>query len=201
MLTGDKFNCRAPGVTAIVDTTPPTILGAPPDAVVKSSQLGAVPVVTSSDNWPCHDGKATLTVQKIPWTDCTATKAEYLYKLVRAWSAKDRAGNTAEAKQTVTVLDGDAPVIARAPADASVQCDAVPRLAPLAASDNDPCFSASSTAAAAEVRENGACASNYTLTRTWTAVDTTGNKATAKQVLKVRGVLVADRAYGTMLHA
>jgi len=57
------------------------------------------------------------------------------------------------------------------PIDATVECDAVPIAPTLTATDN--CGTA--TVTFNEVSTTGSCVNNYTLTRTWTATDASGN--------------------------
>ncbi|NBL66129.1 hypothetical protein GV828_13090, partial [Flavobacterium sp. NST-5] len=74
--------------------------------------------------------------------------------------------------QIVTVEDNSAPTFNETlPIDLTVSCDAVPVAATLSASDN--CGTANVTFE--EVRTNGTCAGNYSLSRTWTATDLCGN--------------------------
>ncbi|MES2006154.1 MAG: choice-of-anchor D domain-containing protein [Bacteroidota bacterium] len=110
-------------------------------------------------------------------TTCTST-----YDLERTWSVTDAAGNMTAAQQIISLHDTQAPVLSAAPADATVECNAVPAAAVLTATDN--CSTAVVTYA--EVRTNGSSVSNYTLTRTWTATDACGNTSTKTQVITVQ---------------
>ncbi len=67
------------------------------------------------------------------------------------------------------------------PTNQLVECDAVPAAALLTATDN--CGNA--TVTFNEVRSNGNCANNYTITRTWIASDTCGNIITHTQTINV----------------
>lgn len=121
--------------------------------------------------------------------NCATLASSYLYKMLRTWSAVDKSGTTGTAQQLLTVLDVVKPVIVAPPADASALCSAVPAIATLTATDNDvECFNKAAVTSA-EVRTDGACKYNYTLTRTWSAVDAAGNKGSAVQKLKVSGCL------------
>jgi hypothetical protein len=83
----------------------------------------------------------------------------------------------------ITVQDTQAPVLSAAPANVTVECDAVPAAATLTATDN---CDAPTVVTYAEVRTNGNCPSNYTLTRTWTATDACGNTSSKTQVITVQ---------------
>ncbi|RAR46597.1 HYR-like domain-containing protein, partial [Flavobacterium lacus] len=86
-------------------------------------------------------------------------------------------------KQTITVQDTTAPAfVEELPMDMTVECDAVPMAVTLTATDN--CGSAS--VGYNQVRNNGNCPSNYTLVRTWTAMDACGNTTLHSQTITVQ---------------
>ena len=68
------------------------------------------------------------------------------------------------------------------PADATVECDAVPTAEVLTASDN--CGTA--IVSYVEVRTDGVCPSSYSLARTWTATDTCGLTTVHTQTITVQ---------------
>ncbi|RYZ22533.1 MAG: HYR domain-containing protein [Chitinophagaceae bacterium] len=98
------------------------------------------------------------------------------------WTYTDAAGNSTSQDQKVIIRDITAPVLVGVPADATVECDAVPAAAVVTATDN----CAAGDVSYNEVRTNGDCPSNYTLTRTWSVTDIGGNTTTATQVVTVR---------------
>ena len=59
------------------------------------------------------------------------------------------------------------------PVDVTVECDAVP--APATPSATDNCDADVTVVYNGQVRQDGNCADNSTLTRTWTATDNCGN--------------------------
>ena len=72
------------------------------------------------------------------------------------------------------------------PANASVECDAVPAAATAAdASATDNCDATPVVTYLGETRTNGSCPNSYTLTRTWQAEDACGNKSTKSQTITV----------------
>jgi hypothetical protein len=102
--------------------------------------------------------------------------------LTRTWTTTDTSGNTGSESQVITVQDTTAPLLSGVPADVTVECDAVPDPAEPTATDNcDP----SPVITLDEVRTDGTCSNNYTLTRTWTATDACGNSSSQSQVLTV----------------
>ena len=83
---------------------------------------------------------------------------------------------------TVTITDTTSPVLVGVPADITVECDSVPVSANVTATDNcDPRLTLNYT----ELRTDGSCPSDYTLLRTWSAVDGCGNETTAMQTITV----------------
>ena len=94
----------------------------------------------------------------------------------------DDAGDEDTATASVTILDIAPPVFSNVPGDVTVECDSVPEPASVAATDDcdqNPMVSFS------EVRTEGSCPDNYTLTRTWTATDSCGNTSSGVQTIEV----------------
>ncbi len=88
--------------------------------------------------------------------------------------------NAVTTNGAINIVDTIPPVIIGVPANATVSCNNVPDLPTVNATDNCPVV--------VEFAENntpGNCASNYTLTRTWTATDECGNVTTSSQILMV----------------
>ncbi|MFB9090447.1 HYR-like domain-containing protein, partial [Flavobacterium paronense] len=82
---------------------------------------------------------------------------------------------------SITVVDTTAPVISTLPGTSTISCPATPSFTTPTASDT--CGAATLTSN--DVRTNGACAGSYSITRTWTATDASGNTATASQTINV----------------
>jgi alpha-tubulin suppressor-like RCC1 family protein len=97
-------------------------------------------------------------------------------------TAKDACGNPTVKSFTVTVTDTQFPVLVGVPANATVECDAVPAAAIVTATDN----CSTSVPTFTQTRTNGDCANNYTLSRTWSTKDASGNTTTATQVITVQ---------------
>jgi hypothetical protein len=104
------------------------------------------------------------------------------YTLTRTWIAVDNCGNAATGKQVITVQDTTPPVLSGVPGDVTVECDAVPPPTGPTAIDNcDPAPRVEFN----EMRTDGRCKDEYTLTRTWTAFDRCGNSTAASQLIHV----------------
>ncbi|MCB0535306.1 MAG: carboxypeptidase regulatory-like domain-containing protein, partial [Saprospiraceae bacterium] len=105
-------------------------------------------------------------------------------KLTRTWTATDVCGNAIQHTQVVTILDTEAPQLQGTPAaTVDVVCaEDVPAVANVTVTDNclgtvDLDFN--------ETVLPGDCAHNFTLTRTWTAVDFAGNSTEFVQTIMV----------------
>ncbi|MBK7341934.1 MAG: hypothetical protein IPJ06_01765 [Saprospiraceae bacterium] len=102
--------------------------------------------------------------------------------LTRTWTATDECGNALTHTQTITVQDNTPPVLSATPDNVSVECDAVPAPPAITAMDNcDPDV----PVVFGEVRTDGNCPHNYTLTRTWTATDDCNNATSHTQTIVV----------------
>jgi len=175
----------------IKDVTPPVITTAPGslDATVECSDatslakaLTLAPVAT--------DNCSTATIHVL--SDVKTAGCGSSYTQVRTWNFTDASGNTSANNfvQTITVLDRTAPVLGAAPANITVDCNAVPAAATLTATDNCDAspvvvFAQTSTQNA---DINNAGHYNYTITRTWTAKDACGNTSSAVQVITVHDI-------------
>jgi PKD repeat protein len=157
------------------DVTPPVLVGVPADATVECDAVPAAATVAATDN--CTTSAVSLTETITPGACANS------YTITRTWSTTDASNNTTTASQTITVQDTQAPTLSAAPADVTVECDAVPAAATLTAGDN--CDNAP-VVTFAETRTNGNCPSNYTLTRVWTATDACGNASSKTQVITVQ---------------
>ncbi|TRX37474.1 hypothetical protein FNW52_05800, partial [Flavobacterium sp. ZT3R18] len=76
------------------------------------------------------------------------------------------------------------PVISELPGPTTVECPAIPSFATPTATDN--CEVKSLTFG--DVRTDGNCAGNYSVTRTWTATDDCGNHSSATQTINVHDI-------------
>jgi hypothetical protein len=161
------------------DSSAPTITGVPADLSVECDAVPAKANPTATD---LCDTSVSLTYneEKIAGT----ANCEDTYSLKRTWTATDKCGNSTSKVQTITVRDTKAPVIGAVPADATVDCNAVPTPpANITASDNcdknvTVTFSQNNTA--------GSCAASGVTIRTWTATDNCGNTSVKTQKLTIK---------------
>ena len=100
--------------------------------------------------------------------------------LTRTWKATCT-NKIATCQQEVIILDTKKPTLNQKPADVTVECSEVPNPPVVTASDN-----CGATVTYTEVRQDGNCTDNYTLTRTWKATDICGNTDVHTQKITVK---------------
>ena len=162
-------------VVTVEDRVAPTFAAVPPNASISCDDALPTSAPTATDD--C-DAKPTveLTETRRPGA-CDDT-----YSVIRLWTATDACGNTATARQVVTVRDDAAPTFSNVPAAVTVACSAsLPTSQPSATDNCDQAVAIAETSR----KEPGACADSYRLVRIWTATDNCGNTATASQVVTV----------------
>ncbi|MGB7749264.1 MAG: HYR domain-containing protein [Verrucomicrobiia bacterium] len=95
------------------------------------------------------------------------------YSLTRTWTATDSSGNVSlPVSQKITVVDTTAPVLHGQGPNTTIQCPATPVFtAPTATDNTDP----NPTIRSNDVVLPGSCPGSYSVTRTWTAIDCSGN--------------------------
>ena len=158
----------------IIDNTPPTIVGAGEDMIVECDAVPAIPEVVALDN--C-DGPVSLSFdESILQGECEAN-----YTIVWTWTAIDYCENVTVVVKTVEVVDSTAPEFSFVAPNAEISCD--DEIPAAAYEANDICSSFEVTVT--ETFEEGNCAANYTLTRTYTAIDACGNTAIETQTIVV----------------
>ena len=157
----------------VQDTTAPE-LTIPADYTVECSDDMPMDAASATDN--C--GMVTIEeVQEIIEGDCAGN-----YTITRAFTATDECGNQTSATQTITVQDTTAPEFTSVPADYTVECSDEMPMDDAMASDN--CGAVEITVMSETTA--GDCTGNYTITRTFTAMDDCGNSSMATQTITVQ---------------
>ena len=158
----------------IVDTTPPVISALPRESTIECPATPSFATPTATD---VCDGSPRLT-----YTDVTTPgRCAQQYTVTRTWTATDCSGNRSTASERINVVDRTPPMISRLPDPSTVECPAKPSFAKPTVTDCDPRPNLTS----ADVTTPGTCAQNYSMTRTWTATDCSGNRSTASQTINV----------------
>ncbi|MFD1063793.1 gliding motility-associated C-terminal domain-containing protein, partial [Winogradskyella litorisediminis] len=159
----------------IVDTTAPVIATLPDESTINCPSEPVFAEATAED--ACSDFELTFEDVRTEG-DCAGE-----YSITRTWTATDVCGNSSTASQTINVVDVDAPVFNDLPAETTISCTENPQDVFVSATATDAC--AGVTLSFNDVRTDGNCPSNYSITRTWTAVDACGNISTASQTVNV----------------
>jgi hypothetical protein len=179
------------------DTQGPTVTLDEPDDVsltgcwsdfsYSTALMGKLEFTVSDD---CGSATASYVTSDV-YTYCTETddstpEGGLIISRTFTLTAEDCYGNqTVESvTQTITVTDNTAPdFTSPLPSDTTVSCDAIPGALTLAATDL--CDSEVSISVN-DVTTPGACTGNYTITRTYTAVDDCGNETPHIQTITVQ---------------
>jgi hypothetical protein len=146
----------------IMDTTPPSISAGVIDTCFTNqadAEAAAIAATTSSD--VC--GGVTLTASTIG--DCDA---------IITVRSTDACGN-ADSVSYNTTIDGTPPVFTYVPADTSIECTETPVFGTPTATDN--CITVDVVQVGQDVTAPGSCPQEYSVTRTWKAIDGCGNQS------------------------
>lgn len=172
---GNSASCSQ--VITVFDGTAPVFTSVPANVTVQCNSVPAVGTATATDN--CSGG-VTVVYNGQTREDGNCDDA---YILTRQWTASDVCGNTRTATQRINVIDNQRPTFTSAPANITVQCDAIPMPATPTATDN--CDADVLITYNGETKTNGSCLNNYTLTRRWTASDNCNNTRSVSQRITV----------------
>ncbi|MEM6965590.1 MAG: SdrD B-like domain-containing protein, partial [Bacteroidota bacterium] len=171
--TDDCGNETIETQTITVNPDAPTLSATPADLTVECDNVPAVADLTAFDGCSGNAVPLDFTENIIPGS------CEHAYIIERTWSVTNACGDISYT-QIITVQDTQQPILAGVPTDVTVECDEVPALPTVTATDNcdtdvEVIFSEANTPATC----------GYLLTRTWTATDACGNEVTATQVITV----------------
>lgn len=190
-VTDVNGNISSNTATVTVEDHIAPVLSVPANAAVNcdaSTATEATGVASATD--VC--GGVTVTYADASTQDANTNNAgHYNYTIARTWTATDASSNTSSAVQEITVSDATAPSVT-APANATVSCDGSTATANTGiATGSDNCSPVTITYADASTQNasvNNAAHYNYTIVRTWTATDVTGNASTAVQTITVQDI-------------
>jgi hypothetical protein len=168
----------------VQDTTPPLLDGVPADEVAECDSVPPPATPAVSDNCDAAPG-VTLDENSTQTQDGSC--GDQNYTITRTWTAVDNCGNESSSAQMVTVQDSTPPVIDGVPADETVECDSVPAAPSPTVTDNCDASPGFVPTEVSTQTHDGSCGDrNYTITRTWTAVDNCGNESSVTQVVTVQ---------------
>ncbi len=98
----------------VLDTTPPSLIGVPDDAIAECDNIPAVANVTAEDN--CD------TELEFTFTESNPVYLNCGYYFLRTWTVKDDCGNEASATQMITVVDTQAPTADVENVEITIEC-------------------------------------------------------------------------------
>ncbi len=159
----------------VVDNIAPSITGVPADITIDCAE---VPAPVDPEVLDDCDDEANLVFSEIR-IDGTCLNE---YTLVRTWTATDACGNNEVQEQRIVVQDNSLPQLNNVPADITVSCDQIPAVVNVTAEDN---CTIDLDVVYGEVVEQGSCANDYVIVRTWTVADECGNQEVGTQRIKV----------------
>lgn len=106
------------------------------------------------------------------------------YELHRTWTAVDCSDHETTFKQVITVVDSTAPVLSGVPTDTSMSCDNVADISDFTVTATDNCEGTVDVVPTA-TRFDEKSQHVYSLRYTWSATDSSGNKAEESVVINV----------------
>jgi uncharacterized repeat protein (TIGR01451 family) len=175
---GNSNNCQQ--IITVQDTTRPAIT-CPSNVTIDCDAVqdpGNTGTASATDN--CTDVVTNISYKE------TKTGGNGSYVITRVWTAVDSCGNSNNCTQVITVQDTTPPMIT-CPVDVTINCEV--NTDPVntgTASASDKCTDAVTNISYVDSRTNGSCNDNYTITRTWTVVDSSGNSSTCIQTLTIQ---------------
>ena len=160
----------------VVDNSKPTLTIPPNQTIACNVAIPPVGTATATDG--CG---GTVHILYLGQTTANAV-CPGNYQIRRTWRATDACGNSTVATQTIQVADNQPPIFTSVPVGATISCtQSPPALNNPVATDN--CGGYVQITYLGQVRTDGNCLYNYTLTRTWKATDLCGNSTDRKSVV------------------
>ncbi|MCP3930036.1 MAG: hypothetical protein GY705_13160, partial [Bacteroidetes bacterium] len=157
------------------DTTPPILFVDGEAMTLQCGETAPMPIVTASDN--CDDEVDIAFGETTEDLDCG-------YNLVRTWTATDNCGNEASTSQSIHFTDDEAPIYTgNLPVSVTVECDQIPDSGTPIFSDN--CDDNLDVDFVESVLDGDDCPQEYTILRSWFAMDDCGNTTCYCQTINV----------------
>lgn len=160
-----------------VDNTAPVFSGECEDETIECTETSPLPALTCDDNcdyaleldynWNRHSD------------DC-----HQIYIEDRHWSCTDVCGHSASMTQIVTVEDHESPTFSYIPVHAKIECHLLSTVWVEGITASDNC-EYDINIKFLERKINGSCDDTYTLIRSWSASDCSGNNAYHEQTISV----------------
>jgi hypothetical protein len=174
----------------VQDVTAPTIT-VPANATV-NCQDDTAPSALGSAAGSDNCSTVSISYTDVPTKHADANNAAYYnYTITRTWKVTDASGNATTGNQVITVQDVTKPALV-IPSTVTVNCqDDKSSGATGTATGSDNCSPVNITQSDASTQNpdpNNAGHYNFTISRTWTATDISGNSESAIQLITVQDV-------------
>jgi hypothetical protein len=171
---GNSATCSS---TILVEDRLAPIITCP--IVVSPMECGSTPAFGTATAIDACDALVEITFSDVS----VAGLCPQEYSVTRTWVAADDCGNTASCSRTIVVQDNTPPVFTCPTAVSPIECGSTPSFGIATAVDAcdalvDVTFSDVTTA--------GLCPQEYSVTRTWTAVDDCGNTSSCSSTIIVQ---------------
>ena len=177
-----RDNCNneatAEQIITVIDNESPQLVGVPANTTASCTEAGSgipTPTVTATDN--CDSDVTVTMVESTNPGSCADS-----YTIIRTWTATDNCGNSSTSSQEIIVGDNAPPVLVGVPTDATVNCNEVPVMPTVTATDD---CATNLVVNSNEVTVPGTCLDSYQIIRSWSVRDNCNNEATAEQIITV----------------
>ena len=157
----------------VVDDEAPELFGVPADIVLNCDENIPDAIVFAVDN--CDDQPIVALTAETEELECGQL-------FIRTWTATDACGNSYSESQEVSIIDNEGPEFVVFPDDITVQCG---EEIPASEVEVDDSCSEVVSFESEESTEDGECAAEYTLYRTYTATDGCGNTSIRTQIISI----------------
>lgn len=183
----------------IRDTIAPVFTRIPANLTVSCDSVAFMPIPIINTDVQARDDCGRL--ESVAFTGLVSTQnsnialcEHYNYTLTRFYTATDACGNTATARQVVTVRDTRAPVL-RGVSDTTIICRQIlPPVAPPSAIDQ--CQGILTSLSVNVTNVSGSCVGNYDRILVWSVADACGNTGSFTQTVRVRDTIRPE--FGTV---
>lgn len=182
-------------VVSVFDNQPPVLSNIPQWSDV-TFECDTLPTVDDTAAPIAEDSCEGAVAVQFDFTVSEHGAGTFSYAIDYVWTTVDDCGNSDSETATVQVRDIHAPQLICTNQDCSdmvVECGGVPDLPDVKAVDN---CDTNSHVAFSEGTVTGSCSSQYTLTRTWTATDNSGNTDSLSQVITVQSTVRPELSFG-----